>query len=593
MADIARLQDGILQHLSSTGEPAVPSDALCRSLRETPTRISEAVRGLIQAGKVTITKGTTIGSSSGNGEGGGQAAIYVSLAAGTDLGENAHLVYKAIHASGASGVDQQQLASRLRMPKSDILKALKSLTQQLKIKEERSFSNRAKKVYLLFHLQPSAQVTGGTLYCGEDLDTAFVDDLRQRIVFFVSRYRSVSLGQIESELLSEESTIGNIHSSSSGSGGGPAAVVKTEPRDDGGGVNDDDMSFDFDRLPPLTGTAGGGNSGDSGGGCGYGEENEQRPGSPIAFIHSSGSAGSSRLGAPSPFPSQPLPPAGAASTAGARTVPLTNPQHQQQYGVAGGRAVPLPPPGQPTSGGKRVQSKDIKALVLTLVLDGVLEQMVSPAELPFAAMTQPNQWSGSGGGPSSASSVYAPPSVPSFYEPSRSMLGGSAATPAETQLRLATGANVMRHFTATAVGPASAPRVPPPGRKRPRGGAIGCGREENDRDNANESNNSGGGGGGMTAESVRRARLGALHQAMIDECLYGPADVSKPTSSLSSLHAGGGEALVAASSRGGVWAYMPAVGFPCLGCPLLANCSAAGKGITNMQDCSYLKEWLQ
>lgn len=183
MADLDDMQQRILTRLSTAGQEAVPFDLIQREIAADPKLIAAALRGLLEGRQVTLRRGSA-----------GDTQTYLSLA--HDLTESVSVVLDAIRASGTTGVDQVQLASKLRLAKTEVLKALHSLMAQKLIQERRSFTNRAKRIYLLYNLEPSAQVTGGTFYCGEELDVAYVDELRRRIVAFVSLKLSVSLDQI-------------------------------------------------------------------------------------------------------------------------------------------------------------------------------------------------------------------------------------------------------------------------------------------------------------------------------------------------------------------------------------------------------------
>lgn len=191
----SELQERILTRLSTGGRDAVPSDVLQQELGADAKETASALRALLENRRVTLRRG-----------GAGDTRTYLSLS--NDLSENFSLVLDAIRASGCTGVDQAQLASKLRLPKSEILKAIHALLAQKHIQERRSFTNRAKRIYLLFHLKPSSQVTGGTLYCGEELDTPFVDELRRRMVALVTHKRSVSLAEM-TKFLEEECAMGN------------------------------------------------------------------------------------------------------------------------------------------------------------------------------------------------------------------------------------------------------------------------------------------------------------------------------------------------------------------------------------------------
>eukprot|EP00796_Vickermania_ingenoplastis_P000760 gene760-403_t len=124
------------------------------------------------------------------------AGLVVSLST-QGLSDNFAAVLEEVQRSGTSGIDQASLSAKLRLPKTEVAKALHSLAAQRYIQERRSFTNRAKKVYLLFNLEPSVSVTGGAFYCGEELDVGFVDNIRHLLVSFVYQKRSVAMQEIQ------------------------------------------------------------------------------------------------------------------------------------------------------------------------------------------------------------------------------------------------------------------------------------------------------------------------------------------------------------------------------------------------------------
>lgn len=528
MSDLSALQSRILYFLSSSREPQLAMDVLHQKLEERPERVSAAVRELLENRRITLHQSDVPHTGKGKPPAAQQPPpppkIYVQLAKG-DMSESFSLVYEAIRESGASGMDQQQLASRLRIPKSDILKALRSLTQSQRIQEQRSFTNRAKKIYLLFHLQPSAQVTGGTLYCGEDLDVALVDELRQRIVSFVSRFRTVGLRQIESFV--EEQTTGG------GTGLSPDADRSADNARGSWGKEDYDLDAVERRLVKR----------ERDDECDEADlswqQQEQRPSSPIAFIHSSGGTNPSR------------PPSASPSERGFPASPSSLPLSQQQQHLHSSGTVSL--------AAKQIQAKDVRVLLQTLVLDGVVEELLGPF---------PSYYSDGS-------------ATDSFY---------ARALGHEPRYQLATGGNVMRHFTAfprqcgSGRGPTPAEAAERQ-RKRARGEVERSGVVAGDEAEAVEAVAA----PGRTPATATRQKLASLLEAMEGESLWGPADISKPSSCSPTSIPGDNRRV---SSHHG-WAYMPAVGFPCLGCPQLANCSATGHGTPNRRDCLYLAEWLR
>lgn len=199
----ASLEQRILMRLSTAAEEAIPYERLKRELNLGTSGGDGIIRQLATQNRVSLRRGT-----------GGDNQIYISIV--NNINESLSLVLDAVRASGESGIDQTQLLNKVRMPKTELGKALTALAAKSLIKEHRSFTNRAKRIYTLFHIDPSAHVTGGTMYCGEELDTAFVDEWRRELVRYVSTRRMVSFDQIKRHVEAVQSA------SSSGGGGGGA-----------------------------------------------------------------------------------------------------------------------------------------------------------------------------------------------------------------------------------------------------------------------------------------------------------------------------------------------------------------------------------
>ncbi|KEG14685.1 hypothetical protein DQ04_00341000, partial [Trypanosoma grayi] len=213
---VANAQQQILASLSLAGQEAVLFATLQRDLALDQRTAADALRSLMEAGKVVLRRGNNDGS------------VYVALT--NTMPEGPSLVLDAIRASGNSGIDQPTLCSKVRLPKSEIIKSLQLLVAQKRIKERRCFSNRAKRIYLLFEFEPSDEVTGGTFYGGEDsreMDVWFVDEMRRRVVALVAQRHSVSLEQIAQHLQESYSSSSGAgaDAAAGGSGGGGGGIV--------------------------------------------------------------------------------------------------------------------------------------------------------------------------------------------------------------------------------------------------------------------------------------------------------------------------------------------------------------------------------
>ncbi|CCW59643.1 unnamed protein product [Phytomonas sp. EM1] len=423
-ASIEQVKKRILHTLASAGQEAVLLEQVQQGLQADPKIVSSALRELLESRQVRLGRGN---GAAGPG-GATDTRAYLSLV--NNLSESVSLVLGMIRASGSTGVDQAQIASRLRMSRMDVLKALQTLLAHKHIQERRSFANRAKRIYLMFHIEPSEGVTGGTLYCGEELDVAYVDELRRRMVAYVFQKRSATMEEII-HFVEGETTVGQSHQINSGT-----------------------------------------------------------PESPITLIES---------------------------------------RHHNSS----------PSSAPPVMTDRHISPRDVEILVQSLVLDGVFDDARATLD---------------------AAPVY----------------------------RLATGHNVIRHFTCV--------RKHPSRRDKRQRQEISKGvkREE---DSSNDS-----------AIPFRRSyRLGddvatnvELYSRMSEECEWEPACVSRPSAGLTSepIHySSGDEDIGRGAPDDGCgattgWAYMPAIGFPCLGCPQLSNCSVSENGLLDPKQCFYLREWL-
>ncbi|GET90418.1 hypothetical protein, conserved [Leishmania tarentolae] len=440
------VEQRILHRLSTCAEEAIPYERLKKELQLGSSGGEGAVRQLMEQNRVRLRRGN-----------GSDTQIYISIV--NNINENLSLVLDAVRASGSSGIDQTQLLSKVRMPKTELGKALAALTAKNLIKEHRSFTNRAKRIYTLFNVDPSTHITGGAMYCGEELDVAFVDEWRRELTRFVSTRRMVSFDQIKRHV----------------------EVVQRASGGRGGGIS-----------PPTTGVAANPQFGTSAQSCNR----------PVVFTMIDSAM------------QRPVGSGPSSSTSGM---------------ASAGSSY--------TFVAKQLSDLDLRTLVHTLVLDGVLEML-----------------------------------IPAITE--------EVSTP---QYQLAHGQSVMRHFTVQARRP------------RQRGWSTGMEgpamqrvRHEKDlslglteHPSATPSSSASisvarGVNGGGIPDIEDNGFSSSTMEVLRQSSLWEPASVSQP------------------SSKDAVdgWSYMPAVGFPCLGCPLLDQCSLSCRGVVNPKGCYYLKGWL-
>lgn len=570
MDELHRIQQAILVRLSTDSHGSVLFSQVQQEIEADARLTANALRGLLESRRVSLRRGS-----------GTDTQMYLSLA--SDLNENLSVVLDTVRASGTSGVDQAQLMAKLRISKSELVKSLHALISQKYIQERRSFTNRAKRIYLLYHLEPSAQVTGGTFYCGEELDIMLVDELRRRLVVFVEQQQQLELQQM------------SFVNSSDVYHGTNAAAAGHDLR----GVSLQDIL----RFMAREGLCEG-----DGVGVVPGEVETGR--SPtISF-------------AASPMSSQQK---------------CNN--HNMWKGGDGVKAIIqtlAAPPASDTTQMKRIGTHDARLLVQSLVLDGVLEEVCghdarmschdgSTHGGSYDLYSSSNRCRQQGTLTMAEKDAFsfddlAPTALLSRHASSMDMRQGDDRDNAVTskkefdrtlvqRYRLATGRNVLRHFTAQPKQPSLIHRNGMPSLNEsfsnqhntyatstahscsPRmrqGRLVAVKRERDEVDDADfdMSDNF----PRHRNELCRGDRRGTTEEQDGDD----DHDGRHARQLVRLVREGGAWELAEVSRPTGAsnWAYTPALGMPCLGCPQLGSCSTSSLGIVNPATCVYLNEWL-
>ncbi len=87
------------------------------------------------------------------------------------------MVYSFIEAAGREGIWTKTLKAKTNLHQHVVLRCLKSLESQSYIKAVKSVKHPQRKIYMLYHLTPSIEVTGGPWFTDSELDTDFIDSL--------------------------------------------------------------------------------------------------------------------------------------------------------------------------------------------------------------------------------------------------------------------------------------------------------------------------------------------------------------------------------------------------------------------------------
>ncbi|CAN3502788.1 DNA-directed RNA polymerase III subunit RPC6 [Diutina catenulata] len=96
------------------------------------------------------------------------------------------MVYQHIEASGREGIWTKTLKIKTNLNAIVVNRCLKVLENQRYIKSVKSVKHPTRKIYMLYNLQPSTDVTGGPWFTDSELDTEFIDSLLSLIWRFIA-----------------------------------------------------------------------------------------------------------------------------------------------------------------------------------------------------------------------------------------------------------------------------------------------------------------------------------------------------------------------------------------------------------------------
>jgi DNA-directed RNA polymerase III subunit RPC6 len=84
------------------------------------------------------------------------------------------------------GIWTRDIKTATNISQHSLAKSLKILEQRCLLKSVRSVASKSKKLYMLYELTPTKEITGGPWYTDQEFDHEFVEELGNFIVQFVS-----------------------------------------------------------------------------------------------------------------------------------------------------------------------------------------------------------------------------------------------------------------------------------------------------------------------------------------------------------------------------------------------------------------------
>jgi DNA-directed RNA polymerase III subunit RPC6 len=113
------------------------------------------------------------------------------------------LVLQVIEKAGNKGIWTKEIRIQTNIHPQPLNKIFKHLEQRRLIKPVKSVTAKAKKLYMLYELSPSKEITGGVWYSGLEFDHEFISELRTFVIQCVKKLnegKGVTLAEIKGKM---------------------------------------------------------------------------------------------------------------------------------------------------------------------------------------------------------------------------------------------------------------------------------------------------------------------------------------------------------------------------------------------------------
>jgi DNA-directed RNA polymerase III subunit RPC6 len=174
----------------SNGKLSYTQNELLELLQyENINQLMENAQGLLNKGLLKILESEADASSSDPNE---KQILFAAITEQeakkvSNMTADEAIVYSHVEASGREGIWTKTIKAKTNLHQHIVLRCLKSLESQSYIKSVKSVKHPTRKIYMLYHLTPSIDVTGGPWFTDSELDTDFIDSLLIVIWKFIAQ----------------------------------------------------------------------------------------------------------------------------------------------------------------------------------------------------------------------------------------------------------------------------------------------------------------------------------------------------------------------------------------------------------------------
>jgi DNA-directed RNA polymerase III subunit RPC6 len=191
----------------ATSAVGVSNDVLKARFGSDYTRLPPIINQLTAESRLVMSQGTTttattakagttgggVAGSSSISTGAGRPLLFYNLVSDevaskfAGLDASARMVYQVIERAGNMGIWTKDIKKETNIQNQAMNKILKALESRRLIKQVKSVTAKNKKLYMMYSLTPSTELTGGVWYSDLEFDHEFISELRTFLMHCVRR----------------------------------------------------------------------------------------------------------------------------------------------------------------------------------------------------------------------------------------------------------------------------------------------------------------------------------------------------------------------------------------------------------------------
>jgi DNA-directed RNA polymerase III subunit RPC6 len=194
-------QAKVVEVLEGIGKKGASQDEIQDKIDINPETLQKCITALLGSKKIEL-----FNRANGNGD----TDLVFKLtntednAPNSDFGtKEEEFVFQTIARSGDRGIWTKDIKMQSGLPTQTLTKIYKALEGRRAIKTVKSITSKSKKMYMLYNLEPSKELTGGPWYTEQEFDHQFIDELRNYCFSLITNHpsKSQSVREITEQLL--------------------------------------------------------------------------------------------------------------------------------------------------------------------------------------------------------------------------------------------------------------------------------------------------------------------------------------------------------------------------------------------------------